>query len=287
MSAIGQGLGNIQEGRAAFRRIREVLEFAQEVPDLGKLEVHELKSLEVRNLSFSYPGSTLKALDGVSFRLAQGESLGIVGMTGSGKSTLIDLLARQYPVPEGTILINDISVEKYSLVSLRRLTGLVPQEAFLFSRKVSENLALGLETWELDDVRAAAGFVHLDQEIQSWPEGYSTLVGERGVNLSGGQKQRLTLARALVRESALVIMDDALSAVDAKTEEDILLHLSGELKRTTSVIVSHRLASVRAADQILVLKNGRVEGVGRHEELVRTCATYQALHEMQMETQPT
>src|SRR5262249_35024886 len=143
--------------------------------------------------------------------------------------------------------------------SLRKLIGVVPQEAFLFSRKVSENVALGLDDWDIDDVRGAAQGVHLDQEIESWPGAYDALVGERGVNLSGGQKQRMTLARAVICGYPLVILDDSLSAVDAKTEEAILARLQGELKKTTSIVVSHRLASVRGADQILVLSAGRVE----------------------------
>jgi ATP-binding cassette subfamily B multidrug efflux pump len=283
MSAIGAGLGNVQEGRASFVRIKEVLECAPDVPDEGTIALTELNSIEVRNLSFSYPGSAEKALDGISFRLERGQSLGIVGMTGAGKSTLIDLLARQYPVAPGTIFVNGISVEKIQLKSLRELIGMVPQEAFLFSRKVSENLALGLDLWDLEDVVGAAGHVRLDQEIESWPGRYEALVGERGVNLSGGQKQRMTLARALVRGAELVILDDALSAVDAKTEESILAHLRDELKRTTSIVVSHRLASVRDFDQIIVLQNGRMEACGSHEELMQNSKTYQALYDMQME----
>jgi ATP-binding cassette subfamily B protein len=283
MSAIGIGLGQIQEGRASFRRIREVLEHAPDVPDTGDVEVTRLESLEVRNLSFTYPGATLPALSNVSFRLRQGECLGIVGMTGSGKTTLVELLTRQYPVAPETIFVNGIPVEKIKLSSLRALIGAVPQDAFLFSRMVSENLALGLETWDIEDVREAAAHVRLDQEIESWPGRYEALVGERGVNLSGGQKQRMTLARAMIRRAPLVILDDSLSAIDAKTEELILLHLRDELRKTTSIVVSHRLASVREADQILVLKNGRVEAVGRHEELVRISPIYQILNEMQME----
>jgi ABC-type multidrug transport system fused ATPase/permease subunit len=204
-------------------------------------------------------------------------------MTGSGKSTLIELLTRQYPVPPGTILINGLSVERIRLASLRRLIGVVPQEAFLFSRQVDENLALGMTVWNIEDVQSAARDVRLDQEIESWREGYQALIGERGVNLSGGQKQRMTLARAVIRKSPLVILDDSLSAVDAKTEEAILGHLRDELKRTTSIVVSHRLAAVREADWILVLRSGEVESFGRHEDLIRHSPTYQCLHEMQME----
>lgn len=281
MSAIGIGLGQVQEARASFARIREVLEAEPDVPDTGDVELEALESLEVRDLSFTYPGAKLKALDGISFRIARGECLGIVGPTGAGKTTLIELLTRQYPVPPGTILVNGIAVERIRLASLRKLFAIVPQDAFLFSRRVSENLALGLEIWDLDDVRAAARDVRLDQEIESWPDRFDALVGERGVNLSGGQKQRLTLARALVRRAPLVVLDDSLSAIDAKTEEVILSHLRSELSAITSIIVSHRLASVRHADQILVLRGGRVEALGRHEELIRTSGTYQCLNEMQ------
>jgi ATP-binding cassette subfamily B multidrug efflux pump len=285
MEALGVAIGHLQEGWASFRRIREVLEFQADVPDLGDVELEKLETLEVRHLSFAYPGSKLQVLEDVSFRLKRGECLGVVGTTGSGKSTLVELLTRQYPVPPETILINGISVERIKISSLRRLISVVPQEAFLFSRQVSENLALGVEAWDLDDVRETAGQVRLDREIESWPDGYQALVGERGVNLSGGQKQRLTLARALIRRAPLVILDDALSAVDAKTEESILIHLRDELSKTTSLVVSHRLASVRSADQILVLNAGRAEACGRHEELVRTSPTYQMLNEMQMEGQ--
>lgn len=283
MSAIGIGLGHIQEGRASFKRIKEVLQFAPDVPDTGENEISELISLEVRNLTFAYPGTKHNALEDVSFYLRHGECLGVTGMTGSGKSTLIELLTRQYAVPSGTILLNGISIEKFKIGSLRKLIGVVPQDSFLFSRKVSENVALGLDDWDIDDVRGAARGVHIDQEIENWPGAYDALVGERGVNLSGGQKQRMTLARAIVCEHPLVILDDALSAVDAKTEERILRNLQGELKKTTSIVVSHRLASVRQADLILVLNNGKVEAQGRHEELVRVSPTYKVLQEMQTE----
>ena len=283
MSAIGIGIGHLQEGRASFARIHEVLAFEPDVPDEGAIEVERLDSLEVRNLSFTYPGAVKPALQNVSFRLEHGESLGIVGMTGSGKTTLIELLTRQYPVAPETIFINGLSVEKIKLSSLRALIGVVPQDAFLFSRMVSENLALGLETWDIGDVTEAAAHVRLDQEIETWPGRYDAMVGERGVNLSGGQKQRMTLARAMVRQSPLVILDDSLSAVDAKTEAQILGHLRSELRKTTSIIVSHRLASVRLADKVLVLRHGQVEALGTHASLMQTSATYQVLNEMQSE----
>lgn len=283
MSAIGIGLGHIQEGRASFKRIAEVLRFQPDVPDTGDVEISQIDSLEIKNLTFQYPGHSHKALDNISFKLNRGQCLGVTGMTGSGKSTLIEILTRQYSVPSGSVLLNGISIEKIKISSLRKIIGVVPQDAFLFSRKVSENVALGLDDWDIDDVRGAARGVHIDQEIESWPGAYDALVGERGVNLSGGQKQRMTLARAIVCEYPLVILDDALSAVDAKTEERILNNLQRELKKTTSIVVSHRLASVREADLILVLKDGKIEAQGKHRELVQTSSTYKVLQEMQTE----
>ncbi len=281
MSAIGIGLGHIQEGQAAFKRIREVLQFQPDVPDTGDVDISEIVSLEARSLSFTYPGATHPALQNISFHIKRGQCLGITGMTGSGKTTLIEILTRQYAVPSGTVFVNGVSLEKIKTSSIRKLIGVVPQDAFLFSRKVSENVALGLDDWDLDDVRGATQGVHLDQEIEAWPGAYDALVGERGVNLSGGQKQRLTLARAVICEYPLVILDDALSAVDAKTEQSILSRLQGELKKTTSIVVSHRLASVRDADQILVLTGGKIEAQGRHHELLRSSPTYKILQEMQ------
>lgn len=287
MEGLGVALGNIQEGRAAFQRLRALLEQELDVPDTGTIEIDELEKLEVRHLTFRYPTSDQNVLEDVSFQLNKGECLGVIGPTGCGKSTLIELICRQYPVPPGTILINGISIEKIKLKSLRKLIGLVPQEAFLFSRKIAENMALGRDLWTLEDVKSAARNVRLDQEVESRPEAYDALVGERGVNLSGGQKQRLTLARALMREAPLVILDDSLSAVDANTEQVILESLRGELKKTTSIVVSHRLASVRWADQILVLNRGAVETAGRHEELLDRSPIYKQIFEMQMEPELT
>lgn len=281
MSAIGIGLGHIQEGRASFARIREVLEFKPDVADEGEIEISEFVSLEAKNLSFTYPGAKMPALENVSFVLRRGERLGITGKTGAGKSTLIELLTRQYSVPSGTLLLNGISIEKIKASSLRRLMGVVPQDAFLFSRKVAENVAFGQDQWSLDVVREATRNVNLESEIDEWPGAFDALVGERGVNLSGGQKQRMTLARALIGSHGLVLLDDALSAVDAKTEAYILQQLKNDLEKTTSIVVSHRLASLKDSDQILVLSKGRIEARGRHDELLRDSPIYKTLSEMQ------
>jgi ATP-binding cassette subfamily B protein len=278
MEAIGNAIGQIQEGRASFSRIKKVLETEPDVVDNGQIELTSFESLEVRDLTFCYPGKTVPALANVSFRLVKGQTLGIVGETGSGKTTLIELLSRQYPVPSGKILVNGHSLEQISLRSLRRVMGVVPQEAFLFSRRVCENLAFSQDEWTPEDVTDAAEAVRLHQEILTWPEKYESMVGERGVNLSGGQKQRMTLARALMKEAELVILDDSLSAVDARTEQKILSKLK---EQSTAIIISHRLAAVSFAENILVLKNGRVEAFGSHDEVMKNSAVYHQLHEIQ------
>ena len=179
MEAIGGSLSQIQEGRASFSRIRAVLEMEPEIADTGTVEIEHFETLEVRNLSFTYPGKSDKALDGVSLTLRKGQTLGVVGETGSGKTTLVELLSRQYPVKPGTILINGHSIETIRLASLRRLMAIVPQEAFLFSRRVCDNLALSRDEWAQGEVEHAAESVRLHHEIEAWPERYNSMVGER------------------------------------------------------------------------------------------------------------
>jgi ATP-binding cassette subfamily B protein len=281
MTAFGISMSHLQEGLASYRRIKAVLTEVPDVQDEGGLEMEALETLEVKDLTFSYPGKSEPALKNISFRLERGRSMGIVGATGSGKTTLVELLCRLYPVEPGKILINGVSIEKIKLSSLRRMIRIVPQDAFLFSKTVSENMAFSRDEWNMDDVFGAAHQVSLHDEITGWPDQYESIVGERGVNLSGGQKQRMTLARALMKDSSLAILDDTLSAVDAKTEERILEVLKGQLQHTTAIVISHKLASVTWTDQILVLNHGEVERVGRHEELVTESPTYSQLYSMQ------
>ena len=260
MEAIGFGIGNIQEGRASFNRIKDLLETKTDIPDEGTVVMKHFESLEVRNLSFTYPGQNTAALKNISFKLSARETMALIGPTGSGKSTLLSLLSRQYPAPPDTILVNGVSIEKIKISSLREMLAVVPQEAFLFTKTVSENLEL--PGWSSDAYSSedALRIVELDQEIKSWPKGLQSMIGERGVNLSGGQRQRLTLARALLRPAFLLLLDDCMSAVDTETEERLQKAMAGRIREHKSLIfVTHRLSSALRADRLLILKDGALE----------------------------
>ncbi len=287
MTAIGLGVTMLQEGRTSFARIQSLLNTTSDIEYEGGYPVPEFHDLEVRHLTFYYEGNPHPSLDDVSFRLRRGETLGIIGPVGAGKSTLIKVISRLYAVPPNTIFINDVPLEKIDTDQLHALLGLVPQDPFLFSDTIRENMSLGLEqTPELATLNSMAQQVSLHREIMEIPGGYDAELGERGVNLSGGQKQRLTLARALIRKSPLIIFDDALSAIDAETEAAILDELRHPKnfhtqKENTSIIITHRLASVRFADKLLVLNNGKVEAWGTHQELAQVSPTYRNLCQLQ------
>ncbi len=277
-TAIGMGMSHIQQGHASFARIKTVLDIPEEIVDLGEEDFDYFASLEVRGLSFSYPAGRADVLTDVSFSLKSGEILGVIGPTGSGKTTLIDLLGRVFTPTAGEILFNERPVEKIALKSLRKIVTVVPQDAFLFSNKVSENISLGLNL-RPGHLESIVHSVDLSEEIRAFPGEYDAFLGERGINLSGGQKQRLTLARALARQTPLILIDDSLSAVDSKTEEKILKQLRGLL--SSAIVISHRIESVRWAHKILVLKDGRIEALGTHDQLIATSPTYQNLYHLQ------
>jgi ATP-binding cassette subfamily B protein len=285
MSAIGMGVSMVQQGRASFDRIRELLATETDIPDIGDTDLGRFESVEVRNLSFTYPGSTREALKNINLTLRAGETIGLVGPVGAGKTTLLQLLSRLYPVESGKILINGVSLERVRRRSIAERISLVPQDAFLFTESISENVALGLMQFPgLESVEDAASIVNIDHEIKQMPHGYHAQLGERGVNLSGGQKQRLTIARALIRRSAVVMFDDSLSAVDGKTEQSIVRELKEGRARHPDqavILVSHRLATLKHADRILVLNHGEIEAEGTHDELLVRSATYKRLHELQ------
>lgn len=283
MTAVGAGVTMIQQGRASMDRIAQLLQEPLDLPDNGKVEIDRFEKLEVRNLSFTYPGSSQPTLKNISFELHHGETIGIVGAVGAGKSTLVQLLCRLYPVPEDKIFINGIEIHQISQKSLRELFALVPQDAFLFSENIIDNISLGLPaTASLEETRHFAQVVNIDAEIEELPARYETYLGERGVNVSGGQKQRLTIARALIRNAPVVIFDDSLSAVDSQTENKILnqIHHTLTLNRT-AIIISHRLGTLSEAHRIIVLKDGQVEAIGSARDLISRSATYRELHRLQ------
>ncbi|MGD0738343.1 MAG: ABC transporter ATP-binding protein [Terracidiphilus sp.] len=285
--AVGWVINIFQRGTASVKRIDEILKSEPAISDshsvvsgFGRGTEEELKGeIEFRHLTFSY-GDT-PVLRDVSLHIPAGSSLAIVGPTGSGKSTLVNLIPRLYDAPEGALLIDGRPVREYPLAVLRRNIGMVPQETFLFSETIRENLAFGAPHADAEDLLEAAEAAHIRREFEEFPQGFETMVGERGVTLSGGQKQRAAIARALLRRPAILILDDALASVDTYTEERILSGLRNYTANTTSILISHRVSTVRHADRIAVLDKGRIVELGRHDELLALDGYYASLYQKQ------
>ncbi|MNK11909.1 putative multidrug resistance ABC transporter ATP-binding/permease protein YheI [compost metagenome] len=276
MTALGMGLSYFQKGYASFGRIKTVLQTETDIPDSGNHVLSHFEKLEFKNVSFRYPGSAVYALKNVSFVLKRGENLGIMGPVGAGKTTLLHLLTRMYPLEEGQILVNNLPIESVTQESLRRTFLLVPQEAFLFSESISENVSFGLpDLAPSPEVQRMTDIVDLSREIDSLPMKFSSQLGERGVNLSGGQKQRLTIARGLIMKTPVLVLDDSLSAVDTRTEQAIEEELGKESSSMSRIIVAHRLSSLKNVDKLLILKDGAVEAFGTYEEVLALSPTFQ------------
>jgi ATP-binding cassette subfamily B protein len=283
MISIGWVLNMFQRGSASMGRINEILREQPEIQDrvpAGASPAAIRGEIEFRHLSFSYNG--VPVLTDISLKVPAGSSLAIVGATGSGKSTLVSLIPRVYDAPAGSVLIDNRPITDYPLAALRRAIGFVPQETFLFSDTVRENIASGAENASDDDVGRAAEAASIAPDIADFPEKYRTMVGERGITLSGGQKQRTAIARALIRDPRILVLDDALSSVDTYTEEKILNHLREVMQERTTIFISHRVSTVRNADCIAVLHGGRIVELGTHDELIARNGYYTDLYNKQL-----
>jgi ATP-binding cassette subfamily B protein len=287
VASLGWVTSIIQRAAASQERINEFLHTVPEVvSDLSG--EHELKGrIEFRNVSLIYPDSGIRALENVSFTVEPGQTLAILGKTGSGKSTIANLLLRLIDCTKGEILIDNIPIRAWSLKSLRSQTGFVPQDMFLFSDTIENNIAFGMPEGstspdKISLIKEAAIEADIYDNVTDFPAGFKTILGERGITLSGGQKQRVSIARAIIKKPSLLIFDDCLSAVDTKTEEKILNNLTRIMKNRTSIIISHRVSTVKHADQIIVLDNGKITSHGDHRSLIREKGLYKELYEKQL-----
>ena len=248
------------------------------VPELEKLD----GEIVVKNLTFRYPGDQHDTLKNVSVTVKKGETLGIVGRTGSGKTTLVNLMLRIFNPEEGRIFVGGKEIHEVSLKSLRKTFGYVPQDNYLFSDTIAGNITFGDRSKTQEDVERAAKMACVHDNIVEFHQGYQTLVGERGVSLSGGQKQRVSIARALIRDPEILVMDDSVSAVDTDTEEKILGHLREGRKGKTNIIIAHRISTLQGADHIIVLDEGRVAEEGNHESLLEKGGIYADMYQQQL-----
>jgi ATP-binding cassette subfamily B protein len=281
MIAVGWVVNLFQRGTASVVRIDELLKQTPSIADAPTAVDDPITGdIEFRNLTFAYPNAP-DVLHDINLHIPAGTSLAIVGPTGSGKSTLVNLIPRLHDAPPGTVLIDRHPIRHFTLAELRKSIGFVPQETFLFSETIRKNIAFGRPNATVEEIEDAASVAHISTEILEFPKGFDTMVGERGVTLSGGQKQRTSIARAVIRDPRILVLDDALASVDTYTEERILSGLRQGMASRTTVFISHRISTARNADQIAVLVNGRIAERGTHDELLARNGYYTSLFEKQ------
>lgn len=287
VASLGWTTSLVQRAEASQKRINEFLRTKTNIVSEKDLVRDISAKIEFKDVSFTYADTGIRALRNISFEINPGESLAIIGTTGSGKSTISNLITRLYDASSGEVLIDDIPIKHYDLVSLRSQMGVVPQDVFLFSETIYNNIAFGLKQPDEERVIQAAKDADVYNNIMAFAQGFNTRVGERGITLSGGQKQRVSIARAVVREPKILILDDALSAVDTKTENTILNAMKKIMIGRTSIIISHRVSSAKLANKIIVLDDGAIVEVGTHEELLSHASVYRELYEKQMMAEET
>ncbi len=280
--AISELIGMHAQGKASLNRVSELLDATPDVFDKNVEEINEIRGdIEFKNLDFIYPDGDIAVLSDVSFKINAGENVGLIGRTGSGKTTIVDLILRTYNVPDGTLFIDGKDVNEIPIKSVRAAAAYVPQDNFLFSDTIENNIAFATDGGTHDDIEYAAKMADVHENIIEFPMQYQSVLGERGVTVSGGQKQRISIARALMKNAPILILDDSVSAVDVKTEKAILSNLTRMRGGKTTILIAHRISTIEDMDKIIFIDNGRVVAVGKHEELLSTCEEYKNMVELQ------
>lgn len=281
--AVSQLIDMQSRGKASLNRISELLDAKQEICDGDDVvDVENIEgNIEFRNLTFRYPLSELDVLKDVSFTIHAGENVGIIGKTGSGKTTIVDLILRTYNVPDGTLFVDGKDVNSLPIRTVRKFAAYVPQDNFLFSDTVANNIAFASDNADIESVISAAKLSDVHENIEDFSEKYDTTLGERGVTVSGGQKQRISIARAIMKNAPILILDDSVSAVDTKTEKIIIQNLRENRKGKTTILIAHRISTIEKMDKIIFIDDGRIAAVGTHEELLAASADYRTMVELQ------